>query len=100
MVGFVAKEIGYYHGVEGGESWSEGSRKWKRVFQIPQGGRYRLQLEVSESNSQNNKAIATIYRVPFDTKYPFAFSIILAVLGTLIVVLASVRRPNLWPSDD
>lgn len=35
-------DISYYHGYEGGESWSEGSRKSSAYFKVPKAGNYRL----------------------------------------------------------
>jgi DNA-directed RNA polymerase subunit RPC12/RpoP len=37
-----SSQISYYHGVEGGESWSEGSRADKAVFKLAEPGEYRL----------------------------------------------------------
>jgi hypothetical protein len=38
-------DIAYYHGVEDGESWSEGSRSNTRYFKAPPAGTYRLILK-------------------------------------------------------
>lgn len=38
----LAKQISYYSGVEGGESWSEGSKSVKTYFKLPQAGKYNL----------------------------------------------------------
>ena len=40
-------DISYYHGVEGGESWSEGDRRSTRYFRAPKAGSYQLLLKVS-----------------------------------------------------
>ena len=37
-------EISYYHGVEGGESWSEGSKKDNVKFRLNEAGEYKLLL--------------------------------------------------------
>ena len=37
-------DISYYHGYEGGESWSEGSRTESQLLMFPEGGNYRLFL--------------------------------------------------------
>jgi hypothetical protein len=39
----------YYHGVEGGERWSEGSRRASVRLRLPAPGRYRLLAEQSEA---------------------------------------------------
>lgn len=41
----AAREVGYYHGVDGGESWSEGSRSDSIVFQDLPPGNYVLAVE-------------------------------------------------------
>jgi len=99
-LGFVAKEISYFHGVEGGESWSEGSRRWRGVYKVPKGGQYRLRLEVSEARYKNMKATATIYKAPFDPGYPKKLSFVLVICGGLLLLRSRMSRPNLWPSDD
>lgn len=38
----LSKEISYYHGYEGGESWSEGSQQATGYFRVPEAGEYRL----------------------------------------------------------
>jgi hypothetical protein len=43
----VDAEISYYHGVEGGESWSEGERRTTTYFKAPTAGSYRLILKAS-----------------------------------------------------
>ena len=40
----LGKEVSYYHGVEGGESWSEGSTEESGYFRIQRPGEYRLLL--------------------------------------------------------
>lgn len=40
----LAKQIPYYHGYEGGESWSEGSRSVKAYFKLPEAGKYNLYI--------------------------------------------------------
>lgn len=38
-------EVSYYHGVEGGESWSEGSRDETLYFRVPEAGSYKIDIE-------------------------------------------------------
>ncbi|MEM7407142.1 MAG: DUF4178 domain-containing protein [Pseudomonadota bacterium] len=40
----MGKEISYYSGYEGGESWSEGSREASAYFKVPEPGKYTLQI--------------------------------------------------------
>ena len=40
----LSQQISYYHGVEGGESWSEGSRSISTYFKVPEAGEYSIRL--------------------------------------------------------
>ncbi|CAA6815885.1 MAG: Unknown protein [uncultured Thiotrichaceae bacterium] len=42
------KNVSYYEGVEGGESWSEGSRSAKAHFKVPEAGSYMLHIKMAE----------------------------------------------------
>jgi len=42
-VGYLGREVGYYSGVEGGESWSEGSRHSTKHLVAPPPGTYQLE---------------------------------------------------------
>ncbi|NOX59051.1 MAG: DUF4178 domain-containing protein [Planctomycetes bacterium] len=51
----------YYHGVEGGESWSEGSRSSSRTFRVDEAGTYRL-LVLGESGAGGSHEVTlTLY---------------------------------------
>ncbi|MEO5341961.1 MAG: DUF4178 domain-containing protein [Gammaproteobacteria bacterium SHHR-1] len=47
----TGKEISYYYGREGGESWSEGSQSAKLLFKVPEPGLYRLELNAEGGGS-------------------------------------------------
>jgi hypothetical protein len=47
----MAKEISYYSGYDGGESWSEGSRTAHAYFKVPDAGNYTIGIE-GETNSR------------------------------------------------
>ena len=47
VVGEIEGDISYYHGYEGGESWSEGSRSSTDYFKAPKPGTYRLLLKAT-----------------------------------------------------
>jgi hypothetical protein len=44
----VAREVGYYQGVEGGDSWSEGDQTLSISFRPEVAGDYRISLDVPE----------------------------------------------------
>ncbi len=45
-VGYLGREVGYYSGVEGGESWSEGSRRSTKYLAAPPPGTYQLEASL------------------------------------------------------
>ncbi len=47
----TGKEISYYHGYEGGESWSEGSQSATLLFKVPEPGTYQLALNAEGGGS-------------------------------------------------
>ena len=53
-------EMAYYHGVSGGESWSEGSQKDNVAFKVEEPGEYRLL--VKGESSRGVGVTATIYQ--------------------------------------
>lgn len=59
----VERAIELYHGVEGGESWSEGSRRQRVRFRVPEPGAYRLILTPTESGVWRNGTEARTVRV-------------------------------------
>jgi hypothetical protein len=99
-LGFVGREVSYYHGVEGGESWSEGSRKWRETYIVPKGGRYKLRVDLSEAERKGLEVTATISTVWLDKRWPFRVGWFLFGFGVLLNLWALTGRKNLWPSDD
>ena len=49
-------DMGYYHGYEGGESWSEGSNSDSAVFKIKKPGNYKLLLGVQSNFGNHNQS--------------------------------------------
>lgn len=47
-------EVSYYHGVEGGESWSEGSRYETVYFRVPEAGNYKIDIEGEGNRGETN----------------------------------------------
>ena len=54
----AAETISYYHGYEGGESWSEGSQDHEFLFRVTSPGAYRFRL-TTEGNSSANVRLKT-----------------------------------------
>lgn len=56
----IGKEISYYHGVEGGESWSEGSRSATALFKVPAPGTYEFTLQASERGGYRSQTPVSV----------------------------------------
>ena len=98
-IAYIPAEVSYYHGVEGGESWSEGNRSSSRTFVAPDAGTYQLSLSVQEGE-RPVVVEASVHRRSIDTRWPFRASIFLLLMGLLQVFRRVTGAPNLWPSED
>lgn len=52
----MAKQISYYSGVDGGESWSEGSERASAYFKVPEAGSYKLVIRGQGGRGSSSKA--------------------------------------------
>ncbi len=76
--GLFSEEVGYYHGVEDGESWSEGSTRKDLWFRTPEPGTYRLRLA-----AESDRPTQVGYRV-YDGAKPTTGFWLVAALGALV----------------
>ena len=91
LVAESGADIGYYHGVEGGESWSEGSSRSRVHFRAPPAGRYRLLFQGTGGSGSSGPARGenlevSMYRVGALGRYfLFAggFALLFPILGWL-----------------
>jgi len=98
-VAYVPAEVSYYHGVEGGESWSEGSRRSSRTFAAPTPGSYQLSVAVEEGE----RPVEVLVRVDersFDSRWPYRIAFLMLGFGAIQVFRRLTGAPNLWPSED
>lgn len=77
-LGVTGAEISYYHGYEGGESWSEGSRDTTDYYRAPPAGQYRLGLTFEGSPTPLRVRVTEGAKL---TRYP---------MGMFVVCLALV----------
>jgi hypothetical protein len=56
-------DVEYYHGREGGESWSEGDRDTSTLVAAPSGGAYRLLLHAVSGEGESSTATASTHDV-------------------------------------
>lgn len=110
----LENDISYYEGVEGGESWSEGSRSQTRYYRAPPAGSYRMILRASrgtgESADTRSLNSGESLRVEVRqgavlTRYFLAVFVVAGMLAGFVILrrrLFEVRRwaPVMPDSDD
>lgn len=84
-------DISYYSGVEGGESWSEGSRSSEVLLRVPHNGQYRLLVHAISNTGETETASSArhdlVVRVTDHARSPFwggaglVFSVLFGALG-------------------
>lgn len=71
----AAREVGYYQGIEDGESWSEGSTTMTILFQPTVEGEYGLSLEVPEGGTGEGSSGAPIRRLDLEVRQGTAYAV-------------------------
>jgi hypothetical protein len=94
-----AQDVSYYHGVEGGESWSEGSPQQSILLgQVPPGN-YQLHLAVDGSPPVTALRVRAVEDVPRTAYFVWAF--LLALVPWLWSELARYRfEVRRWSESD
>jgi len=87
-------EISYYHGYEGGESWSEGSQSETIYTKVPSGGAYKLYFD-STHKAVVNKTITVKEGVIRDS-YFIALAIIYLITFLLFYIAKMHYDATLW----
>lgn len=80
--------VEYYYGVQGGESWSEGSQQATFRFKPPAPGSYRLSASMSERGSANTPMEIEVYKNVMLSRYLF----IVAGVSLLMALSLWFRR--------
>jgi ribosomal protein S27E len=95
-------DIQYYHGVEGGESWSEGGQSKTAYIKIPRAGIYQLLLHAVSAIGNTPRATRSLYgasiRVKDGALMPHFF-ISAAILSALILIVSVVFYSK-WKTAD
>lgn len=90
------REVGYYHGVDEGESWSEGDRHDDVIIPGVPGGKYYLRIEPdTDPPTPGASAINTrsvTYTVTVTRDVPFYFRYILGIFLLFIPVIFMGRK--------
>jgi hypothetical protein len=91
----LGKEISYYYGYEGGESWSEGSQEVTSYFKLQEAGEYLLKFNAP----QYHRAVQMEVSIREDVIRSLYFVIlfIFSFLGAFVYLIQySVYKTNLW----
>lgn len=83
----TGKEISYYHGSEGGESWSEGSHSGILRFKVPEPGNYRLQFNAEGGGSRFQRNLSITVTEGVLLKRWFVFLLLLMIVAALWPVI-------------
>ena len=102
------RQISYYHGVDGGESWTEDNRNDSATLPSIPGGRYYLRLEPETEAPAAGAAVSLVpikYKVKLVRDVPFYFRYFLGLFLLLLPLPFMGRKgPNLedlrWKESD
>ena len=102
------RQISYYHGVDGGESWTEDNRNDSATLPSIPGGRYYLRLEPEAETPTAGAAVSLVpiqYKVKLVRDVPFYFRYFIGLFLLLLPLPFLGRKgPNLedlrWKESD
>ncbi|WP_208347039.1 DUF4178 domain-containing protein [Pseudaestuariivita rosea] len=96
----TAREISYYSGSSGGESWTEGSRNTSIRFRPAQAGEYTVKLELLESSVPNPQTSLYVYSGATAPIWSF-FAAALLLISTLFVSSGKAKHYyRRWRNSD
>ena len=93
------REISYYHGVDGGESWSEGDRSDEAILSAVPAGRYYLRIEPESSSPTINYTIQVYRDVPQRSFFLIALGV-LAIIPVLVWWRSRRFESARWAESD
>lgn len=91
-------QVSYYHGVDGGESWSEGSRKKSKVFRVDKPGTYRF-LVLGESDRGHDVTISVFEDVELMRYYVAGFAGC-GGFAIILLILHGSFETRRWGEED
>lgn len=105
----LATNISYYHGVEGGESWSEGSTRETELVRVEKAGTYRFGVEAEAGHGeqeQPDQAFTPLIRVrvvegAMPAGWAIGYLVVCGLLaGGLLLHRASFAKKRRGEDDD
>jgi ssDNA-binding Zn-finger/Zn-ribbon topoisomerase 1 len=97
-VGALGDEVSYYHGREGGENWSEGSRSKSRYLKAPPAGSYQLIAEI-----EGDQTVPVHIRLTAGdrmTRYPLLLAVLLGMHPLLTFQRWRRFERDRWDEED
>ena len=99
--------VSYYHGYEGGESWSEGRRYDTGYFKVPEPGRYKLVIEgggnsgETETEAPNFSTLAniTVYQGVISGGRTFWWGVFLGVMSIIYWIYIGAKEGSRWAEE-
>jgi predicted RNA-binding Zn-ribbon protein involved in translation (DUF1610 family) len=92
-------EISYYHGVDGGESWSEGSRFDYQLFRIAEPGEYRLLLKGEYGDGAAVPLQVEIHQGVGVARYYILVALLCLLWPAIWLIRLFSHEANRWSDD-
>jgi hypothetical protein len=97
---YAGLEVSYYHGVDGGESWSEGSHGTTEVMPGIPSGKYLLQLSIDPQSPYKGPVTVTAREDVTMWRYPCCSVLLLGVVPLLVLILSGQFEKQRWADSD
>jgi len=98
VLGVTGAEVSYYHGYEGGESWSEGSKSKRSLLQAPGPGTYRF--STSKEGDQAVPVRVVLTRGDRLVRYPLLLGIFLFLYPAWALARSAGFERRRWGMDE
>ncbi len=96
----IGRELGYYYGSEGGESWTEGSKTASVAFKVPAAGNYALELEAESEDSRIRWLDVEVRQGVMPLRYLIALLLIAAASALSLPITKFGFEKRRWGDDD
>ena len=102
VVHVTDSDMSYYHGREGGESWSEGSKSASRYFVVDEPGTYRLLVRAvsGRGNQQSSTTNSEPLRIKVYDGVKRGFWFVLGMFASGIALIIVFAQHQKWRTAD
>lgn len=97
---FAGLEISYYHGVSGGESWSEGSRSSSTMLPMVPNGRYLLQVSMDPGSLYKGPVDLEVRQDAPAYRYVCCSFFLLFIVPLIVVIRRQSFEGTRWSESD